>query len=551
MPHQPRTTFDTQTLLAFSASALVGLCAQWPGFVNPYVVNDDVRQQLYWMRRWLDPTLYPPDILNDYASLYVSWGVKALYRAGCLLCDPLLFSKFVAAGLFAWLGALFFATGRALRNDSLGAAALCLCWFSPAFMENISGGLARGFAAPLFLLFVLGLVRRSRVLTLGALMAQALFIPYILLPCLLASCLHLAAWRSGLVKDAALLRGWSDALACAAALGLALAWQRGLGEAGFGPLPWLADISARPEFHAGGRLELLPFPTLGWELFARPWAAFAPFREGYAPGIAFTCLAVPVLVLGAWRADWRGLSPHATRLAAVAVASLVLYAVARLAAFKLFMPSRYLEYCTNIGLALGAAVALDALLRPALARAPKGAAPALLACALALGMYRQYGVELYDFSEGATLYAFAQSTPKGARFAGPPDVMDNVLTFGNRNVYATFELAHPWSQGYWQVIGQRLERLADAAYASDPETLRRFCQEERIDYFVVDHRQYAPEFLARGAFFEPYASRIRRLAEGGGEFAALSPAIPAIRVNEHITVLDMRASVGTAAQARP
>lgn len=533
-------TFDTPLLLAFGASALVGLAAQWPGFANPYAVNDDVRQQLYWMQRWLDPALYPPDILNDYASRYVSWGVKALYRLGCLAFDPLLFSKIVAAGVFAWLGALFFATGRALRDEALGLAALCLCWFSPAFMENISGGLARAFAAPLLLLFILALARRRRALALGALLAQALFIPYILLPCLLAAALHLAAWRLRLVDEPPLLHSLADVLGGLAALGLAMAWQHGLDAAGYGPLPWAKDIAGRPEFRAGGRLDLLPFPSFAWEFFARPWAAFAPFREGLAPGIAFTCLALPALALGARRADWRSLRPHAAALGAVPAASLILYAAARLAAFKLFVPARYLEYTTNIFLCLGAAFLLDALLRPRLAHAAKGLGLGLAACALALGLYRQHGVELYDYSSGAALYGFARATAKDARFAGPPDIMDDVLTFGRRNVYASFELAHPWSAGYWAVVGPRLSRLAEAAYAKDPETLRRFCREERIAYFVVDRRQYAPEFIAKGAFFEPFSTRIRQLAAQPGGFAALSDGFPSVRIDADTLVLDMR-----------
>jgi len=221
------------------------------------------------------------------------------------------------------------------------------------------------------------------------------------------------------------------------------------------------------------------------------------------------------------------------------MASLVLYAAARLAAFKLFVPSRYLEYATNIFLVLGAAVALEALLRLRLARSPAAVA-ALLACALILGAWRQRGVELYDFSGDSALYAFAKTTPKEARFAGPPELMDNVLTFGERNVYVSFELAHPWSEGYWKTVGRRLELLADAAYASDPEALRRFCVDEGIDYFVVDRTQYQPEAIARGVCFEPFGTRIREKAAASEGFAALSGAFPAVQVSDKLSVLDMR-----------
>lgn len=542
-----RTNPSAPALLAFCASALVGVTAQWPGLANPFVVNDDVRQQLYWMQRWLDPDLYPQDLLNDYARLYVSWGVQGLYRVGVLFFHPLFFSKLVAVGLFAWLGALFYSTGCALKDHSLGLAALCACWLSPAFMENISGGLARAFAAPLLLLFTLALVRRSRKLARGALFGQALFIPYILLPCLLAATLHLAAWRLRIVKTMPLLHGWADAFFCLASLGLAVAWQHGLGVAGFGPLPWASEVAARPEFYADGRLDLLPFPSLAWDLIARPWSVFAPFRQGLVPGIAFTCLLLPALALGARRARWQTLDPHVAALGSLLLASLGLYAVARLAAFKLFVPSRYLEYTTNIFMCLGAAFLLDALLRPRLVRVRRPLALALLACALLLGAARQYGVELYDYSAGAKLYEFARTTPKSARFAGPPKIMDNVLTFGQRNVYASFELAHPWSTGYWTQIGPRLERLAKASYATNPNDLSLFCREEGIDFLVVDQRQYTPEFIAKTPFFEPFSTMIRRLATDAPRFAVFSGQFKATQVDADTLVLDMRVAAARTA----
>lgn len=528
----------------FCASCLVAVAAQWPGLTNPYAVNDDVRQQLYWMQRWLDPALYPPDILNEYARAYVSWGVQALYRAGSLAFQPLFFAKLVAVALSAWLGLLFFQTGCALKDEGLGLVALAVCWFTPAFMENISGGLARAFAAPLLLLFLYALVRRSRALALAALLGQALFIPYILLLCLVAAGGHLTLWRLGLTKTLPLLRGPQDVLTGIAALSLAVLWQHGLGAEGFGPLPWASEMAARPEFYAKGRLDLLPFPSIFWELFARPWAAFAPLNgRNTAAGVAVTILVLPAMALGARRVDWKALAPQAWALGSVFAASLAMYVLARAFALKLFVPSRYLEYTTNIFLCLGAAVLLEPLARALLARCPRSPrmlGGALMLAALLLGAVRQHGVELYDYSAGRALYAFALGTPEDARFAGAPEVMDNVLTFGQRNVYASFELAHPWSTGYWAVIRPRLEKLAKACYTTDPDELKRFCQSEGIDFFVVDRRRYTPEFLAATPFFEPFGSLIRQRTQGARDFAALSGRFKATQVDADTLVLDMR-----------
>lgn len=532
------------TLLAALVSILVGLSAQWPGLASPYVVNDDVRQQLFWMQRWIDPTLYPPDLLNEYARLYVSWGVRGLYRLGSIVWEPLFFSKFVAVGLFAWLGALLFQTGRALRDQALGLAVLGVFWLAPVFMENISGGLARAFAAPLLALFFYALVVRSHRLANAALLCQALFIPYILLPCLAASALHLAAWRLRLTSTEPLLRGWRDVLLAGLALGLAMAWQHGLEAAGFGPLPWASEVMGRPEFRQGGRLALLPLPSPAWELVGRPWGSIAPFRElGIATGVAVSVLLAPLLALGALRADWRSLRPHAPAATCMLLASLGLYLAACLALFKLFVPSRYLEYATNLSYCLGMAICLDALLR----RIPRGVGLALLGAALVAGVVRQHGVELFDYSGDRVLYEYARATPPASRFAGLPDLMDNVLTFGRRNVYVSSELAHPWSVGLWRELGPRLERLTRAYYSADPDTVRRFCGEEGVDYLVVDRRHFARAFMSGHAVFEPFGALVRERAKDPAPFALLSGAFAGVAVGPDVTVYDMRP--GSANQA--
>ena len=61
-------------LVALLSAAVFGI-AHFQALTNPYVINDDVRQQIFWMQRWLDPQLFPRDLLSDYARQYVPWGV--------------------------------------------------------------------------------------------------------------------------------------------------------------------------------------------------------------------------------------------------------------------------------------------------------------------------------------------------------------------------------------------------------------------------------------------------------------------------------------------
>src|SRR5512136_2221929 len=71
--------------------AIWGMCI---GFGSPYVVQDDARQHVFWMARFLDPGLFPNDVIADYFQSVAPIGYKALYKGMALIgVDPSLFNK--------------------------------------------------------------------------------------------------------------------------------------------------------------------------------------------------------------------------------------------------------------------------------------------------------------------------------------------------------------------------------------------------------------------------------------------------------------------------
>lgn len=545
----PRNTTTTDAapgdaavlLLALLGSFALALSAQWPGIVNPFVVNDDVRQQLFWTQRWFEPGLYPKDLLGDYSRLYVSWGVQGLYWFGALFMNTLAFSKWVAIVLLTSQGVLLFMLVRRMLDQATGFLALGLFWLMPCYMENISGGLARAFAAPLLTLFLYALVARRRWLAHAALLGQALFIPYILPICLGTACLHFAAWRLGLVRTAPLLRFPLDLLSAGLALGLAMAWQGQMGGAGFGPLPWASEMAGRSEFGPKGRYPILPVPSLLWELLLRPLGSLAPFREaGPWAGGAALCVLLPLLALGAWRLGRSGFRRLDPALGYGLLASVCLYCAARVLLLKLFIPSRYLEYTTNVLLCVVLALLLGEVLLPILRLRGKSFGTAFLALAFVLGAVRQHGLELYDYSDPCALYEAVRRLPLDACVAGHPELMDNVLTFGHRNVHITAELAHPWSQGYWRQASARLEGILTAYYASDPEEVRRYCVQAGIDFLVVDRRHFTRKYMTIKHLFEPYDTAVRERADDPAPYTLLTDSLPGTFVDANVRIIDLR-----------
>ncbi len=525
-----------------SAPALVAVAifvfVHWAAFTNPFVINDDVRQQIFWMQQWQDPELFPHDLLTDYARHYVPWGVKGLYWLASAIISPILFSKILTGVLFVCLSVCLFLIGAEILDRRLAWITVAVFWLMPFFLHTISGGLARSFAFPLLAWFWLAWLRKSPWGMGGALSCQALFIPYVV-PISAGSAL-LALGVSHLGKGVAppFPRRLSHFACLALALGLVFLFNYHLTSQGFGPLVSAADLANRPEFTRVGRFPIVPVPSVFWEL-VRPFEFIAPFRESGPVAGGLVCAAVICMAILGWRRlDWRELLPRLQPALHLGLASLACYVAARLFFLKLFVPDRYLIYTLNLFYCVALALGFYGLMKDR--QMTRGLALGLLAVVVALSGWRLQGVGLYDYSEFKPLYAALSQTSKDALIAGHPNLMDNIPTLARRPAFVTTELAHPWSKGYWEKLRPRLEELFAAYYTGDPRAVRAFCRKWGISYLVVDRRHFTPEFLAVKPFFAPFDAYIRSLAKAGHPFAVLSrDAFPAREINEHLRLLDM------------
>src|SRR3989339_376943 len=182
MEHPPGWTRDLwPEIMVALISGVVFVVAHFPALTNPLIISDDVRQQIYWMQQWQDPALFSGDFLTGYARAYVTWGVTGLYWLASWWVSPLVFSKILPGFLFVFLAICLFRIGISLSDRCLGWTMVACLWLMPFFLDNLAGGLARAFAAPLLALFWLGWQARQPWVMGGALLLQALFIPYIFL----------------------------------------------------------------------------------------------------------------------------------------------------------------------------------------------------------------------------------------------------------------------------------------------------------------------------------------------------------------------------------
>ncbi|CAM2059549.1 conserved membrane hypothetical protein [Desulfovibrionales bacterium] len=474
-------------------SALVFSLAHYGAFLNPFVINDDVRQQVAWIYQWRDPTLFVGDYLTEFARHYVAWGVRGLYWAVVRFIDPVLFSKFLTGGLFIWLGLVLFLLGNCLGGRKLGHAAVVVLWCTPFFLHEMSGGLSRSFAPPLLAQFAWAMVTRRPWTAIITLFLQALCIPYIFVLSATTVVLSWFGWRFRFLGSPTIGGRWWHYLILIGGAALVWAFGHELEVAGYGPMVGSADIIGHEEFSKAGRLLIFPVPSLLSE-FISPWEYILSFRDGgILSGMLVSIGLLWIVFAIRRRISWYKLGRTTLPLLPLAAASILLYFLACRVLLKLFVPSRYVEYSINLSYLL----LLGCILQTALVSLSdrRTIALVLLFATALFGGLRLHGAGLYDFSADRLLYERVAQLPKGALLAGHPYLMDNVFTFSHRRALITFELAQPWCKGLWKNLKPRIEDLLHAYYADDATTVRLFCRKYDIDFFIIDLRHFHPDFF--------------------------------------------------------
>ncbi len=573
----------THLLYVFFAASAVYVFAHWPALTNRYVTDDDVRQQIFWMQQWQDPELYQNDLLTEYARNYVPWGVQAVYNAASPFINPVQFTKVLTGLLFVITAGLLYGIGYQFRDDLTPIFIAITFCFMGGFMRKISGGLSQSFAFPLLtaFLFFLG---RNNLIGAGILVFLAsLFNPYIFLLCLVTYWIFMAYNLEKIIVPWLRIRGHfiaSSQLATAPAQEdmqnakgnglfsnlmselrassippLAIAFSSLLVMAGcvlillkyafysppeFGPLVTWGDMVGKLEYSATGRYELMPIPSLFYELI-RPRIFNLPLLTwGPVPAWILAILGIAVIVFaliwGKWDMDLSGFRVFGYLFAA----SLLCYVASWVLIFKLFVPRRYVEFSLNIFYCVAIGACIRAVLGSLVSRGIAfPLASTLFTILAAISLYR---TGIYDYSRDAALYRFVQSTPKTSLMAGPPDLMDNVLTFGRRKAFVTYKLSHTWYTRYWEIIKNRTFDFFRAYYSDDPKEVREFCRKNGIDYLIVRDEDFSPKHVKKDRIhFEPFDGYIRDLVNSRSHFAVLDRKdFQPIYDRDGIRVIDMR-----------
>ena len=539
----PRTVFWFS--LSLTSAAVYSLLALREAFSGEYVVQDDARQHVFWMLRFVEPASFPNDLIADYFQTVAPIGYKALYQAVAALgIHPLLFNKLLPLLLNLVTTSYCFAC--TMQLIPVPAAAFCstlLLAQSLGLTDTVVSGTPKAFIYPLFLAFIYYLLKDSLLLCLGAIALLGLFYPSLVFIAVIVLLLRLVKWQGRLY----LSTNRRDWLMCGAGLAVAVLvlLPYALTTHQFEPVIWAAQARQLPEFLPGGRSRFFYDDDL--EKF---WLRG---RSGIRLDSALTPVTNTAGFLLLLLPQFPRYFPLVRSLRKliilpqIIVASFVMFFAAHALLFKLHLPSRYTGHSLRIVMSIAAGIVfvilIDAVVTWSRQYAPFGwrsplACASIAAIAIALLFYpsfvENFPITAYKAGEAPALYEFFQQQPPESLIASLAEESNNLPTFAGRSILVGSEYAIPYHWGYYRQIRKRTADLITAQYSPDPRVLKNFIQTYGIDFWLLDPSNLSSQALADNDWLRQYQpateGAIAQLESG--QQPALVHSIPDCKVFE-------------------
>ncbi|MEL7076292.1 MAG: hypothetical protein AAGM46_10235 [Cyanobacteria bacterium J06582_2] len=478
-------------------------------FSQEYIVQDDVRQHVVWLQRFIDPELFTDDIIAEYFSGLATWGFKTLYfLAAKLGVEPILLAKILPpvlafiATIYLYLFTLeiFPVPMAGFISSLLGNQ---LMWLN----DDLTSATARAFLCPLFAAFLYYLARGSIIPCLILMLLQGWFYPHVLLIEVAILSLGLLTFKGKLPLNFSSQKQpyiWWIAGLIIAAIALYPITQK--------PPELATSVTAEqmrqmPEFDLGGRT---PFFGVGWLNF---WfSGSSGLSLPLFPTIVWSGLALPWL----FKSNSPLVKLITSKIAIIyqtILASLLMFTLAHLMLPTLHLPSRFTYHTLRFILAITAAIALTIaidLLINWIARKRQLKQPFNLFDKIKLSLITLAGITVVVFPAippvftwfqgwypglNPTVYQHLAQQPKDTLVASLSTEADNIPAYSQRSILIAGEFAYAYHLFYHDQIKQRAIALLKAQYSPELSVLQSFIQQYGVDYILVDHDAFDPDYF--------------------------------------------------------
>ena len=506
----PSQSTKRKTHLYLAASILFclyyGIYFYYFVFTHKYIVQDDVRQHIVWLQRFIDPQLFERDIISEYFYNLAPLGFKSLYIwAAKIGIEPLLLANLLPP-------ILAIVTTVYIYLFTLQIISLPIAGFFSSILINqliwlnddLVSATHRAFIYPLFAAFLYYLSKQSIIPCLIIMLLQGLFYPHILLIEMAILSLRLLAIKNK--RSLAFTKKkqfyiWWIAGAIVGAIALYPITQK--------PPELAITVTAQqmqqmPEFNLGGRsvffggglvkywlagssgLSLPLFPTIVWLGIALPW-------------LLKTKLPIVKLITNKISILWQ-----------VTLASLLMFFLAQILLPKLHLPSRYTYHTLRFVLAISTAIVLTIFWeiskrylktrkRFNLLEKTKIGIITIFAIAVIIfpaipNVFTNW-FQNWKIGTAPEIYQYLARQPKDILVASLSEEADDIPAFARRSILMSREFAMAYHPTYHQKVRQRMVDLLQAQYSSKPDLVRSFIEKYGVDYWLLDNNAFTAEYL--------------------------------------------------------
>lgn len=503
--------------LSLTFAAIYGILALKQAFSSEYVVQDDARQHVFWMRRFLDAGLFPNDLIADYFQSVAPLGYSAVYQIGAIGIDPIKLSKLlpVVLGLLT-TGYCFGVCVQLLPVPMTGFIGAMLLNQNLWMQDGLISATPKAFLYPLFLAFLYYLLQSSLIPCLVAIALLGLFYPSLVFVCACLLILRVCRWHKFRLS---LSQNRTDQLFCGAGLAVALLvlLPYTLGSSEFAPVITAAEARILPEFATAGRASFFNNDD-PWEFWFNASRSGVRLPPALMPPLVYAGFLLPILLRYPSRFPLSKISSGVMLLPQLILASFVMFFTAHALLFKLHLPSRYTQHSLRIVMVTAAAVALTLMLDAIFAWVKDIQKTSLAIRLLPLATCLLVGTTLilypstlksflwtgYTVGGVPDLYNFFQQQPKDIVIASLADEVNNLPTFSQRSILVGSEYAVPYHQGYYRKFRKRSLELIQAQYSQDLTDVQQLIKKYGIDFWLLDRAAFTPEYVASDRWIQQY-----------------------------------------------
>ncbi|EAW37664.1 hypothetical protein [Lyngbya sp. PCC 8106] len=482
-----------------------GLLSLQQAFTSEYVIQDDARQHVFWMQRFLDPELFPEDLIANYLQSLAPWGYTKFYEFLAFLgINPLISSKILPLilGLIT-TGYCFAVSLQFLPIPAVGLITTLILNQTLWIEDDLVSATPRAFVYPIFFAFLYYLLQKSLFPLLITIALSGLFYPQITLLFLAILTLRLFNIQNSQIKLSSLkFNRLSWLFGGIVAVLILLPYK--LTTTAFGEMITIAQAKLKPEFYPLDGLFGRAFffhdnPLIYWLVAPQTGLLFL----GILPPLALFGFAFPFLLKQTKRFYLaQKINYNVKILGQIILASLALYFLAHAVLFQLYFPTRYTYHSLKIVLILASGLAvtliLEAQLRALIKLLENGLTRyqlMLFSLTFCLGIVLIAvpclpGVtlpnQLYRTGKEPLIYEFLQKQPKDTLVATLSEEADFIPTLAQRSTLIAQEYDYPYHTQYYTPFQQRLIDLINAQYSSDLRQVQDFIRKYGIDFWLLD-----------------------------------------------------------------